>query len=237
MKDLGPLEGLPIETLDLTRTSPADLTPLRKLPLLRTLDVDFEPFRGDAAVLKPILSLEKINGKPVAEFWKDADAAQAAFDKWCAEVAKLPPDKQAERVAAELKKKNPGFDGKFRADGKNKGVFEFQFNGDEVADLTPIRALAGLENLLCSVSGVKPGPLTNLWPLKGLPLKQLICAGTQLSDLHPLAGSQLTILDLSSTKVTDLGPLRGLPLRILNLYHVPVSDVTPLQNMKLKQLQ
>jgi hypothetical protein len=37
---------------------------------LKELDCDFRPGR-DTAILRSITTLEKINGKPAAEFWKD----------------------------------------------------------------------------------------------------------------------------------------------------------------------
>jgi hypothetical protein len=46
----------------------SDLSPLKSMPL-KYLDVDFNPER-DAAILRSIQTLERINGKPTAEFWK-----------------------------------------------------------------------------------------------------------------------------------------------------------------------
>jgi hypothetical protein len=46
------------------------------LPLKR-LSCDFQPER-DAALLRSIKSLERINEKPAAEFWKDVDAQKPA---------------------------------------------------------------------------------------------------------------------------------------------------------------
>jgi hypothetical protein len=49
-----------------------DLTPLAGMPL-KTLYCNFQPDR-DAALLRSIKTLETINGKPAAEFWKEVDA-------------------------------------------------------------------------------------------------------------------------------------------------------------------
>ncbi len=50
----------------------SDLSPLRGMPL-KSILCDFKPER-DAEILRSIKTLETINGKPAAEFWKDADA-------------------------------------------------------------------------------------------------------------------------------------------------------------------
>jgi len=46
------------------------LSPLNGMPL-KSLHLDFKPER-DAEILRSIKTLEQINGKPAAEFWKDA---------------------------------------------------------------------------------------------------------------------------------------------------------------------
>jgi hypothetical protein len=72
VKDLTPLKGMPLEELDCRNTRVTDLSPLKDLPL-RILRCDFRPER-DAAILRGIKTLRKINDKPVAEFWKEVDA-------------------------------------------------------------------------------------------------------------------------------------------------------------------
>jgi hypothetical protein len=49
----------------------ADLSPLKGLPL-KEVSCEFKPER-DAAILRSIKTLEKINGKPAKEFWKEVD--------------------------------------------------------------------------------------------------------------------------------------------------------------------
>jgi Leucine-rich repeat (LRR) protein len=66
--DLSPLRGMPLAELTCRQTQVTDLSPVRDLPLTR-IECDFRPER-DAAVLRAIWTLETINGKPAAEFWK-----------------------------------------------------------------------------------------------------------------------------------------------------------------------
>ena len=113
---------------------------------LKEIWCDFKPER-DAEILRSIKTLEKINGKPAAEFWKDVEAQQTAFDAWLKQVAALPAEKQVEAVAAKLKELNPGFDGKVTHTIENGVVTELQFLTDNVTDISPVRALTGLQEL------------------------------------------------------------------------------------------
>ncbi len=72
ISDLAPLTGMPLTELFCDQTTASDLSPLQGMPL-KTLWCDFKPER-DAAILRTIKTLETINGKPAAEFWKDVDA-------------------------------------------------------------------------------------------------------------------------------------------------------------------
>src|SRR5262249_52954054 len=112
--DLSPLKGMPLMYLSCSNTKVTDLSPLKDVPL-KELDCDFKPER-DADVLGPIKTLERINRKPVAEFWKEVDGKQPppppdGADARIREIAALPADKQVEAVTAWLKERNPGFDG------------------------------------------------------------------------------------------------------------------------------
>jgi serine/threonine protein kinase len=72
-------EGNVIATLEVPAPAAQDLLPLRALTGLKTLicrsTVGWDNrAESDAVVLLSLKSLEKINGKPVAQFWKDVDA-------------------------------------------------------------------------------------------------------------------------------------------------------------------
>ena len=49
----------------------SDQSPIKDLPLT-TVRSDFQPER-DAEILRSIKTLETINGKPAAEFWKEVE--------------------------------------------------------------------------------------------------------------------------------------------------------------------
>ena len=58
--------------VQLTGVAVTDLSPLKDMPL-KTLTCDFVAAR-DAGVLRGLRTLETINDKPAAEFWKAVDA-------------------------------------------------------------------------------------------------------------------------------------------------------------------
>jgi hypothetical protein len=66
--DLGPLAGMPLTRLICSQSGITDFSPLQGLPLTE-LDGDLDPAR-DAAILRSIPSLKKINGKSASNFWK-----------------------------------------------------------------------------------------------------------------------------------------------------------------------
>ena len=90
--DLSPLRGMPLTSVDCSRSPVSDLSPLKDMPLtiLRcdvTKVIDLSPLKGmplkelhcdfkaerDAEILRSIKTLETINGKPAAVFWKEVD--------------------------------------------------------------------------------------------------------------------------------------------------------------------
>ena len=159
-----------------------------------------------------------------------------AFQQWVQTVATLTATKQVEAVAKKLQELNPGFDGKLTPTFEGRVVTGLSFHSDEVADISPLRALPGLAKLFCAGSGEGKGKLSDLSPLKGMPLTFLDCGVTPVSDLSPLQGMHLTGLWLTGSNVSDLSPLQGMPLTKLRCYVTNVSDLSPLQGMQLTEI-
>gem|GEM_PF-2404913 len=167
--------------------------------------------------------------------------------EWADAVAALPPEKQAEAVLAELKKRNPTFDEKsgesrHKVEGGRVAELEFRIRG-KGADLTPVRALTGLTGLIVTFdwsdqNEYAAAPNVDLTPLRQLSLTRLALVRARLTDLTPLKGLKLTRLNLFGTHlVSDLSPLAGMPLEALSLRDLyEVKDLTPLEGMKLKEL-
>ena len=251
VSSLSPLEGMPLTDLWIDGTRITDLSPLREMPL-KILKLDFKPER-DTDILRSIKTLERINDKPAAEFWKEVEEQQKGkklgfqtpgFDQWLKTVAALPAEKQVEAVAKKLQELNPGFDGNVTgADGrgtpliKDGLVTEFGVYTDHVADLSPVRALAGLKALACGGRHTGTGKLVDLSPLEGMSLTSLNCRqNPQVADLSPLRGMALAALDCNKTKVSDLTPLKGMKLAKLICHITRVSDLSPLKGMNLVEL-
>jgi serine/threonine protein kinase len=255
VRDLAPLEGMPLLALHCAGIPAGDLGALRGM-LLTYLDAgglpveDLSPLRGmklealwapvrperDAALLRSIASLKEVNGRPVAEMYREADAARRRSQDWAAQVASLPLDAQAAAVEKRMKEVNPGFSGlKSRTQGG--AIIEVRFVCDDVLDLSPLRALPKLQRLFCHGRAPGKGRLSDLSPLGGLPLVELDCASAQVTDLNPLQKMPLQRLNLSgNTRLSDLGPLAGLRLERLDISSTHVADLKPLQGMPLQYL-
>jgi len=232
--DLTPLKGMPLEFLACHGTHVSDLSPLIGMPL-RVLFCDFKQWR-DYEIVRSITSLQEIKFESVAEFWKKRDAAQAAFEAWTKQVADIPAEKQVGAVAKKLQELNPGFDGKVTPNIQGGVVTELQFVTDNVMDISPVRALAGLKTLRCFGSGIGTGKIADISPLNEMPLLHLDFMHTQVSDLSPLKGMSLATLFCGDTKVSDLSPLQGMPLTSLRCENTEVSDLSPLKGMSLASL-
>jgi Leucine-rich repeat (LRR) protein len=214
---------------------------------LKELICDFQPDR-DAEILRSIKTLEKINGKPAAEFWKDVEQQQAAAQAWLKHVAALPAAEQVEEVRKELMHRNPGFDGKFEHKIEDGVVTEFKIVTDQVTDIAPIRVWNTLRelDLFGTWTGKPKGLLADLTPLTGMNLAgltRLNLSRTQMSDggLAPFKGCKnLTHLELHYTQVSDAGLVHfqdSKALTFLNLGGTKVSDAGLAYFKDCKRLQ
>jgi serine/threonine protein kinase/Leucine-rich repeat (LRR) protein len=185
--DLSPVRKMPLTHLSCSITQVPNLWPLKGVPL-QILYCDYKAYR-DANILRSIKTLETINGKPAKEFWKQVEQKQEAFETWLKKIAAMPSKKQVEAVAAKLKELNPGFDGKMMQTIENGVVTKLTFETDNVADISPVRALPRLKSLTCR--GSEPNPsnrLSDLSPLKGHALVRAILLPQPSQELVPAQG-------------------------------------------------
>ncbi|QJW96612.1 hypothetical protein [Frigoriglobus tundricola] len=152
---------------------------------------------------------------------------------WCAAVGALPVDRQLAAVSAKLRELNPGYDGQVTRYGTHAGrINEFGLHTDAVTDLRPLRAFTGLVSL--TAVGTEPGrgKLTDLGPLRGLPLTVLnVWRNPDLADLSPVRGAKLVLFQAGDTAVEDLAPLSGMPLHTLAVDNCRVRDLAPVRTM------
>jgi Leucine-rich repeat (LRR) protein len=78
--------------------------------------------------------------------------------------------------------------------------------------------------------------ISDLSPLKGMPITALNISSAPVADLSPLEGMKLTFLHAGGTKVSDLSPLNGMPLTHLNCDGTNVSDASLAQIKDCKDL-
>src|SRR5262249_46184431 len=154
-----------------------------------------------------------INDKATTAIWEDRDNLEA----WAKTIPALPAEEQLKQVVAKLRERNIGFDGKVipTFDKGKQALTGLDFVVDAVLDVSPIRALPGLQRLGCRGSAVGKGALADLWPLQGLQLTFLACSNTQVLDLTPLQNMPLTNFGCDNTRIVDLSPLKTTPLQTL----------------------
>jgi serine/threonine protein kinase len=237
------VEGGALASLEVPSRLVQDLLPLRTLTGLRTLTarstLGFDNrAESDAAVLRSLPKLETINGKPVAQFWRETDAKNADFKEWLQLVPALTAEQQVAAVAARLKEHNPDHDGRVLQHKVEDGVVTEFMVGCYVTDLSPVRALAGLKSFTCNqLDEVRGRMLTDISPLKDLKLTSLTLGWLPVSDLSPLKENRtLTNLYLRTPNVTDLSPLQGKPLTSLALVAMNVPDLSLLKGMPLTSI-
>ncbi len=208
VSDLAPLKGMPLDALFCYGTNVSDLTPLDGVNLTEARFTPQNIAKG-MNVIRQMKSLQVIGISneikfPADDFWKKYDAGEfgkplaaanlslddPAFQKWIKDVAALPAEGQVKEVVKKLQEHNPGYDGKETHKIENGAVAELKFNSDNVSNILPVRALAGLSRFDCSGDRRK-AKLSDLSALRGMPLTVLFCNGNPVVDLSPVAGASL----------------------------------------------
>lgn len=247
LKDIAPLEKLPVRDLDLTGTGVRSLLPLKSMPLERlVLDgtpltslrgIEGCPIRSLSMTNTAITDLKPLKGAPLesANFNRSQIRSLAGL-----EGAPLSDLNISETPVSDIK--------------ALAGAPLTNLNATICGALTDIRPLANspLQYLYLwgtSVSEFRPLAkmplriltcmrLEDLRPLEAAPLEFLIISYSALTDLRPLGGKQITSLSLTGCqKLSDLSPLRGMPLATLDLTDCPkITDLAPLRGMPLTTL-
>jgi hypothetical protein len=189
----------------------------------------------EGKVVRQELVTVESNGRQVVRVSLEA-APPTEAERWEKSVAGMPAEQQVKAVVRRLKELNPAFDGTVTPTIENGVVTALTVHTDEVADISPVSGLKGLQILDCSGQHRK-GMLADLNPLRGLQLKELTCRNTKVANLEPLRGMPLAILNAGETQVSDLSPLHGMRLEQLTLQLTGVTrDLSPLRGMPLKWL-
>jgi Leucine-rich repeat (LRR) protein len=99
-----------------------------------------------------------------------------------------------------------------------------------VSDLSPLKGMP-IETLSIAATQV-----SDLTPLRGMPLEILFLDLSQVADLTPIKGMGLRVLGLGFTKATDLQAVAGMQLAGLSILGTKITDLTPLKGMDLEML-
>ncbi len=113
------------------------------------------------------------------------------------------------------------------------GVRRLWLRGNLISDLSPLRGLP-LDQL-----GISYNPVSDLRPLAGMvELANFHCDRCQISDISPLAGlTRLTFLDLNNNYIRSIEPLRRVnDLAEVYLSDNDIEDLSPLENRNLRTL-
>jgi len=242
VSDLSPLEGMPLEILNVQGTTGTDLSALQGMPLtslrlngcaeltdisalrgasLNNLTLHDCPKLTDLAPLADCKSLRYFTLSPNAkgvEFLRDFPILERISFKEDASNGRR-PDKTAAEFWNEYDEKTQ-VAGAIRDAGftlaaltrRADGTWEVNLTQSASGDLKALRRLP-IGGLLLGNTDV-----TDLGPLRGMALKKLYLFNTKVTDLSPLAGMPLEMLQVSGTKVTDLSVLRGMPLTFLRFH-------------------
>jgi serine/threonine protein kinase len=160
-------------------------------------------------------------------------------ETWIQSIRSLAPEEQVRQVVYRLKERNPGYDGRETHEIRNNSVTVITFSALRVTDLSPLRAFPKLSQLACEGAydeksqEVRIGELSDLAPLRGLPLEGINIRMTRVTDLSPLSGMRLRRINFSATRVSDLAPLRDMPIEILEGWESDIHDLSPLSFQKM----
>jgi serine/threonine protein kinase len=158
---------------------------------------------------------------------------------WVKTVSALPLSDILGPINEELKRRNPDFDGKGLAwvnDPLTGTKSALEVKSDQIADLMPLLAVPNLESLTLFAIGQEPPRLTSIAPLRGL--RKLRCLRidfhTRLTDLGPLRGLPLEQLTIRGCGIESLDALSGMPLEKLEIPNLFIPDFRPLASLPLR---
>jgi len=209
LRDLTPLQGLPLSEVNVGSTAVTDLSPLRGMPL-RMLDI-----RGTA-----VRDLEPLRGMPLEQL--EADTTQV----WDLTPLRGMPLKRLALRLCPIRDIAPL---------AGLPIEELDLTRTQVRDFAPLASLP-LRSLRVTGTSATRLSLKDLSLLQGKRIEYLDIGFTQVTDLAPLRGMPLKYLGLGGCRIADLTPLRDLPLEGLDLSSTGIKDLTPLASLKLKTL-
>ncbi len=220
VRDLSALAGMPLERLQLDSLEITDLSPLRGMPL-RVLSMRGCPKPLDLAPLAECDTLEFV-GVPQVPLNLSALRKLPKLTK-ISFGSSSTPDYAPEKFWTEFA---PEFE-------QRANVFKVQTQLYAAVRAMNVRAKPESAvkvdaDLLATVELSRNSDLSDLTPLRDMPIKSLEIFNTAVSDLSPLRGMPLQRISLAHTSVADLSPLHGMALTSIHCEGSKVTDLAPL---------
>ncbi|MBI1323098.1 protein kinase [bacterium] len=188
----------------------------------------------DGKVIRQELVTVRREGKQIVRVSNEPMPAPEIAPDWEKFVAGMPPEAQVEAVRKRLQELNPGYDGKLEWNIKNGFVDWVEIDSEALSDISPLQVFRQLTALRLQGPYPGRGKVTDLGPIRGLPLRKLQLISQPVSDLEPLRGMQLSELIIPESRVEDLSPLQGMKLKSIALQRSRVRSLEPLRGMPLE---
>ncbi len=226
--DIGPLRKMRLEELTLGTGAVADLSPLADMPLQKLYMHQCKAV-GD---LSPILKLQTLQSLTVPVTARNIESLRSLKNlRWLgfrgdsyAMVNSTPVELFWERwpgMAWSRALNERGID--YTATQSDDGLWSVTIKSTDFSDCGIFKGGAIRELKLQGTA------VTDLAPLRDIPLTGLDLQGTKVTDLSPLQGMKLKSLNLSATAVAELSALHGMPLVDIRMQWCPqITDLSPL---------
>jgi Leucine-rich repeat (LRR) protein len=215
VKDLTPLRGMPLERLDCSYTNVADLSPLKGMKLKslscgQTLVSKLAPLRGLRlrslnCGCTQVADLSPLRGMPLTVL--------ICFETPVSDLAPL-KGMRLQMLALQA------VEGADLAPLRGMPLKGLDLYG--ARRVSNLRALKGMPLVYLNLSFLPVSDLSVLASLKSL--QHLVLEDVPVTDLTPLRGLPVQRLGITGTRVTDLTPLKGLPLYHLVLNYRPEDE-------------
>ena len=223
IRDISPLAGMDLRSLDIAKTKVSDLTPVGTMRNLQHLFISGTP----------ITDLDPLRGLPLTEL-QCGDCG----------VASLEPLRECPLRILKMNRSQVADLEPLRG----LPLEEFSCSQTDVLSLEalvncPLRYLQATNLSITRIPDftraqlewvqLSQNQLTDLSPLRGHPLQFVALEGNQIIDISALAGAPIEWLSLNQNPITGLSALSSMPLTSLALAGTGVAAVPPMPKAEL----
>lgn len=220
--DLEPLRGNPIVSLLLDNNNVTDISALQGMPL-KVADLSGNPISSIAALRGAPLKNLSLGGTLVDDLTPLTGAPLEALDlggRTYRQGASHRP------IPASNLEPLRGMPLKYL---RREGMFDGKDLTPPVIPLESIDFLYG--NTTLTALCLARNAITDISPLRNIPLRYLDLADNLVSDLTPLTKSPLDLLNCRYNRIRDLSPLEGSRIGVLLSYGNPIEDYSVYQQL------